>query len=74
MKIAKRIAIVLVSLALILIVVGLFLPASYHAERSIVINAPASVVFDYVNDLTKWEEWGPWQEEDPTIEITYGDQ
>ncbi|MBX2828400.1 MAG: SRPBCC family protein [Flavobacteriaceae bacterium] len=45
---------------------------SYDLSESKVINAPAALVFDKVNDLTTWEDWGPWKEEDPTMVFTYG--
>ncbi len=46
-------------------------PDSYDVNRSKLIKAPASVIFNNLNDFKNWEEWGPWMEEDSTIVATY---
>jgi carbon monoxide dehydrogenase subunit G len=53
--------------------IGIFLPEEYGMERSIVINAPAEKVFMAVNDLKNWEKWSPWQNQDPTSKMFYGE-
>lgn len=70
MKILKNIVIVIVVLVAVLALVGLLLPGTSKIERSVVIQAPAEVAFDQVNDLKKNEAWSPWK--DPTMKITYG--
>ena len=70
MKILKNIVIVIVALIAVLAVVGLLLPGTSKIERSVVIQAPAEVIFDQVNDLKKNEAWTPWK--DPTMKVTYG--
>lgn len=70
MKILKKILMGLVILVVALVVVAMLLPNTYKVERSVVINAPAEIVFDQVNDLQKTEAWSPWK--DPTMKITYG--
>ncbi|AOW20518.1 SRPBCC family protein [Urechidicola croceus] len=40
---------------------------SYEIKQSRFINAPASVLFENVNDFKNWPEWNPWMEVDPTI-------
>lgn len=59
---------------LIVAVIGLFLPTSYSVKRSIVIDAPPEKVHEYVGDLSKWETWSPWEEEDPTLIVTLGEK
>jgi len=46
-------------------------PDSYDVKRTKLIKAPASIIFNNLNEFKKWEEWGPWMEEDSTITITY---
>lgn len=46
---------------------------TYTIEDSIVIPAPAEVVFDKVNDLKSWESWGPWKKEG-NITFTYAEK
>jgi ribosome-associated toxin RatA of RatAB toxin-antitoxin module len=70
MKILKNIVIALVVLVAALALIGMLLPSTSKVERSLVINAPAEVIFDQVNDLKKNEAWSPWK--DPTMVLTYG--
>ncbi|MDB5103788.1 MAG: hypothetical protein JWP91_1477 [Fibrobacteres bacterium] len=70
MKILKNIVLALVVLIAVLALVGLLLPKESKIQRSMVINAPAEVIFDQVNDLKKNEAWSPWK--DPTMKLTYG--
>lgn len=58
-------------LVLILSAVALGLPAHVTAQRSIVINAPESVVYPYVNNLRRYPDWSPWADRDPDIKMTY---
>lgn len=58
-------------LVLILSAVALGLPAHVTAARSVVINAPESAVFPYVNNLRRYPEWAPWADRDPDITMTY---
>ena len=70
----KKILIVLVVIVAAVAVVGFFLPTEYDVGRSVVIDAPPAKVHDYVGNLKKWEEWGPWQAHDSSIKITYGEK
>ncbi|MBC8001192.1 MAG: SRPBCC family protein, partial [Opitutaceae bacterium] len=47
-------------LVIILAVVGLFLPGTYHVERSVTITASSSDIYPYLNSLKKWPEWTAW--------------
>ena len=69
----KKILIALAALVLILVVLGLVLPADYSVSRSVVIAAEPGRVHELVGDLKRWPEWTPWQEYDPTVETTLGD-
>jgi hypothetical protein len=40
-------------------------PSEYTVSRSLAMDAPAAVVFDQVNDLSKWDAWSPWAKLDP---------
>lgn len=70
MNIIKNIILGIIVLVVVLAGIGMLLPSAYKVERSTVIQAPAEVVFDQVNDLKKNEAWSPWK--DPTMKITYG--
>lgn len=47
-------------------------PSDFNFNRSKVFKAPASVVFNKVNDFKNWPEFSPWLEKDPKALISYG--
>lgn len=46
-------------------------PTEYEVRREIVINAPAEVVFEQINDHRNRGDWSPWDQMDPNMEKTY---
>lgn len=72
MKLFRKILIIAGGILAILVVAGFFLPSRFTVERSIVIKAPARVIFDYVNDLEKNGLWSPWNAEDPSSKTVFG--
>lgn len=72
MKILKKLGLVALFLIAAFLIAGLFVDTSVKAERSLVMNAPAALPFEQVNDLKNWEKWGPWQKKDETMKISYG--
>jgi hypothetical protein len=40
-------------------------------ERSIVIDAPAASIAPHITDLHRWQDWSPWEGQDPALERTY---
>jgi len=73
MKWLKRIGIAILILVAVVVLLGLMLPSKFDIQRSVVINAGTERVHEFVGDLTMWEEWTPWIDVDPTIQVTYGD-
>ena len=61
----RKILYVIVISIVIFIISGLFLPASVHVERSIVIERPASTIFTILNSFNTFTSWSPWAERDP---------
>jgi len=49
-------------------------PDSFDVSRTKLIKAPANVVYTYINEYKNWEQWGPWQEEDPSLVVNYPEQ
>lgn len=45
---------------------------SYDVSVTKEIQAPVSLVFEQVNELKNWQLWGPWNERDPNMEVSYG--
>lgn len=56
--------------AAIVVVASFFLPRRYVLEKAIDVAAPASYLFEEVNNLERWPLWCYWFDE--TAEITYG--
>ena len=46
---------------------------SIDVTRNTTIDAPADIIFSNINDISKWDEWGTWYEQDPEMKITYTD-
>jgi hypothetical protein len=45
--------------------------SSYQVERSIMINAAPSQIYDQIVDLHNWPQWSPWERMDPTMTKSY---
>ena len=71
MKFLKNLFIVIAVIAIVLIVVGFFLPKDVHVERSITIDAAPDTVFQQVNTFSSYNSWSPWFQRDPEAEYTY---
>lgn len=71
MKIIKKLLIGIIAILILAILVAFFLPRKVSVERSLVINAPADIIFKQVNTMKDWAKWAPWFRMDPNMEITY---
>ena len=71
MRPMTRLVLGLVVLVGILAAVALGLPAHVTVNRSVVINAPESVVFPYLNNLHHFGDWSPWGVRDPQLAVSY---
>ena len=71
MKALKILGITLVGLVALIGIVSAFLSPKQHLERSIVVNAPASAVFEQINTFKNFTKWSPFAELDPNMKVTY---
>jgi hypothetical protein len=71
MRPMMRLVMGVVVLIAILAVVAVGLPPHVMVARSLVINAPESAVFPYLNDLHRFSDWSPWSERDPQLQTTF---
>ena len=69
MKILKIILITVISLIALFFIIGLFLPKTYRVERSIVVNAPDSVVYKNISDFNNFLKWNPWSKMEPSAKV-----
>ncbi|MAD96888.1 MAG: hypothetical protein CMB99_06115 [Flavobacteriaceae bacterium] len=74
MKTLKKILLFVGVLLAVAIVYVMLFPSQYDVSRSLKIQAPVGKVFETVNEMKTWEEWGPWHDEDSTIVVTYGEK
>ncbi|MBI1767092.1 MAG: SRPBCC family protein [Bacteroidetes bacterium] len=70
-RVLKILGITLVGLVALIGIVSAFLSPKSHLERSIVVNAPASAVFEQINAFKNFNTWSPFAELDPNMKITY---
>jgi len=73
MKALKWVAFGLILIAVLFVGIGALSSPEYAFARSIVVAAPPAAIHPWLEDLKRWEEWAPWNTEDPTIVTTYGD-
>lgn len=66
-----RLVLGLGALVLILAGVALALPSQVTVARAVVINAPESAIFPYLNNLRSFNSWSPWAQHDPSLQVTY---
>lgn len=64
MKFLKGLLYVVLGLALLVVVMGLFARKKYRIERSIEIEAPQEVVFEQIRLVKNYEKWSPWHDLD----------
>lgn len=70
MKFLLKLLFLLLSLVAIVLIVGLFIDGKFTVKRSIKVNQPQEVVFDYISTLSNQQEYGVWHKKDPNIKIT----
>jgi uncharacterized membrane protein len=71
MRPMTRLVLGLLVLVGILAAVAVGLPAHVTVTRSVVINAPESAVFPYLNNLHHFSNWSPWSVRDPQLTVSY---
>ena len=71
MRPIMRLILGLCALAVILLGVAFALPGQVTIARSVVINAPESVVFPYLNNVHRFGDWSPWASRDPQLTVSY---
>jgi uncharacterized protein YndB with AHSA1/START domain len=71
MKALRIIGYILVGILAIVFAITLAQPSHGHVDKSVVINAPASSIFPYLNDFRKANTWSPWIKMDPSSKQTF---
>ncbi len=71
MKVIKKIFLFVLSIIIIAVIIGLFLPKKYSVVVSETINKPKKEVFDYVKLLKNQEKYSVWVMEDKNLKPEY---
>jgi hypothetical protein len=71
MKVLKRIGIGLLSIVIILLVAGLFMPKDYVVTREVTIAKPKTEVFAYVKQLKNQNNYSAWAMMEPDMKKTF---
>ena len=71
MKFLKYLAFFLLGIIILLLIVALFAPKSFHAEGSSIINKPKQEVFNFVKQVKNQEHYGVWFRMDKNIQKNY---
>ncbi len=66
-----RLVLGIVALVAILAAVSLGLPGHVTVSRSVVINAPESAIYPYLNTMKNFSDWSPWRIRDPNLQMTF---
>ncbi len=67
----RNILIGIVALLLIFIIVIAAQPSTLEIKRSTTIAAQPATVFPFVNKLSEWTKWSPWDKLDPNSKHVY---
>lgn len=64
-------------LMIVVVVAGMFLtyvalkPGGCNISREIVVKASPEVLFPYINNSKKMNDWMPWKDSDPGVQMQY---
>lgn len=68
----KRSSIIILVLLALIIIAGLSISNDYSVTRRIEIDAPLSKIEPLIVDLAQWPNWSPWEQVDPSMQVTLG--
>ena len=71
MKVLKIIGGILLGIIAIICALVFIQPSKGYVEKSIVINAPPSVVYRELNGFKSFQKWSPWYKMDPGAKYTF---
>jgi hypothetical protein len=63
---------IIFALIAVVLVLAALRPGNFRISRSLEINAPASRIFPYIEDFTRWAEWSPYEKLDPGMKRNMG--
>lgn len=70
MKLLKVLLYIILGVVGLFLLLGLFATKEYHIERSMVIDAPKSLVYEHARYFKNFDAWSPWTALDPEQKVT----
>lgn len=67
----KIIIIILLLVIAVVIVLAIRKPNRFSVTRTALIDANATELFSYINDLRAFRQWSPWEGKDPTMKAKH---
>lgn len=71
MKLIIRLILIVILLIAILALASFFLPQKTQVERTVVISAPANVIYPHLADPKLFVNWSPWSSIDPNMKTSF---
>lgn len=68
----KKVLSTLALMFVIFFIICAILPKTYRVERTIVIQAPDSLIYQQIADFNAWKEWSAWANRDSLATNTFG--
>ncbi len=65
------VVIILGVIVVLIILLALIAPKSYHVSKSIELGHPPQQVWSHLKYLKKQQEWSPWARKDPNMELSF---
>lgn len=72
MRALLKLFFVLFLIAIIAIVTGILLPKQYKIVKIETFPVSRTIVYEQIEDFTKWEQWSPWIKSDSMPSYTFG--
>ena len=67
----KTVSILLLVLLGVLLLMASRQPDAFAIERSVVVSAPAEVIYPKIADLHQWSAWSPYEKFDPQMKKVF---
>ena len=71
MRVLKILVLLIVLIIIAAVTAYYVLPSSVHVEQTIEMSASPKAIFEEVNNLKNWENWGPWINMDTAMIQSY---
>lgn len=60
-----------VALVLLVVIIAALRPSEFRITRSLLISAGPEMLFPYINNLKKFQEWNPFYAKDTSVKMEY---